>query len=126
MIRHADELSLLGIARAIEDLAGRARAKRLMPEDVQRGTFTITNPGGFGTFVGTPVINQPQVAILAVGAIEKRASVLTLPDGSDTIAIRTKGMLCLAYDHRIVDGADADRFLADLRHALHTFPELQG
>ncbi len=126
VIRHADELSLLGIARAIEDLAGRARGKRLMPEDVQRGTFTITNPGGFGTFVGTPVINQPQVAILAVGAIEKRASVLTLPDGSDTIAIRTKGMLCLAYDHRIVDGADADRFLADLRHALHTFPEHQG
>jgi pyruvate dehydrogenase E2 component (dihydrolipoamide acetyltransferase) len=126
VIRHADELSLLGIARAIEDLAGRARGKRLMPEDVQRGTFTITNPGGFGTFVGTPVINQPQVAILAVGAIEKRAAVVTLPDGSDTLAIRTKGMFCLAYDHRIVDGADADRFLADLRQALHTFPEQQG
>ncbi len=126
VIRHADELSLLGIARAIEDLAGRARGKRLTGDDIQRGTFTITNPGGFGTFVGTPVINQPQVAILAVGAIEKRASVLTLPDGSDTLAIRTKGMLCLAYDHRIVDGADADRFLADLRQLLQRFPEQPG
>ena len=126
VIRHADELSLLGIARAIEDLAGRARGKRLTGDDIQRGTFTITNPGGFGTFVGTPVINQPQVAILAVGAIEKRVSVLTLPDGTDTQAIRTKGMLCLAYDHRIVDGADADRFLAELRQALQNFPEQQG
>ena len=126
VIRHADELSLLGVARAIEDLAGRARGKRLTGDDIQRGTFTITNPGGFGTFVGTPVINQPQVAILAVGAIEKRASVLTLPDGSDTLAIRAKGMFCLAYDHRIVDGADADRFLADLRQLLQDFPEEQG
>ncbi len=126
VLRHADELSLLGVARAIQDLAERARSKRLAPEDVQRGTFTITNPGVFGTFVGTPVINQPQVAILAVGAIEKRPSVITLPDGSDTIGVRTKGMFCLAYDHRIVDGADADRFLADLRHTLHNFPEHQG
>ncbi len=126
VIRRADELSLIGIARSIQDLADRARNKRLSPDDVQRGTFTITNPGGFGTFVGTPVINQPQVAILAVGAIEKRPSVVTLPDGSDALGIRTKGMFCLAFDHRIVDGADADRFLADLRHALHHFPEAQG
>jgi 2-oxoglutarate dehydrogenase E2 component (dihydrolipoamide succinyltransferase) len=126
VIRHADELSLLGVARAIQDLAERARTKRLAPEDVQRGTFTITNPGGFGTFVGTPVINQPQVAILAVGAIEKRPAVVTLDDGSDTLAIRTKGMWCLAYDHRIVDGADADRFLADVRTTLHQFPEPTG
>jgi 2-oxoglutarate dehydrogenase E2 component (dihydrolipoamide succinyltransferase) len=123
VIRHADELSLLGIARAIQDLAERARTKKLTPEDVQRGTFTITNPGGFGTHVGTPIINQPQVAILAVGAIEKRPSVITLPDGSDALGIRTKGMWCMAYDHRIVDGADADRFLADVRTTLHTFPE---
>ena len=123
VIRHADELSLLGLARSIQDLADRARSKKLAPEDVQRGTFTITNPGGFGTYVGTPVINQPQVAILAVGAIEKRPSVVTLPDGSDGLAIRTKGMWCLAYDHRIVDGADADRFLADVRNTLHSFPE---
>jgi pyruvate dehydrogenase E2 component (dihydrolipoamide acetyltransferase) len=126
VVRHADELSLLGIARAVQDLAERARAKQLVPEDIQRGTFTITNPGGFGTFVGTPIINQPQVAILAIGAIEKRPAVVTLPDGSDSIGVRTKGMFCLAYDHRVVDGADADRFLADVRRTLHAFPENQG
>ena len=126
VIKHADELSLLGVARSIQDLAERARTKKLAPEDIQKGTFTITNPGGFGTYVGTPIINQPQVAILAVGAIEKRPSVITLPDGSDALGIRTKGMWCLAYDHRIVDGADADRFLADVRATLHAFPEQQG
>ncbi|MES2124059.1 MAG: 2-oxoglutarate dehydrogenase, E2 component, dihydrolipoamide succinyltransferase [Gemmatimonadota bacterium] len=126
VIRHADELSLLGVARSIQDLAERARTKKLSPDDVQRGTFTITNPGGFGTFVGTPIINQPQVAILAVGSIEKRPAVVTLPDGSDALGIRTKGMFCLAYDHRVVDGADADRFLADVRQTLHQFPEEQG
>jgi 2-oxoglutarate dehydrogenase E2 component (dihydrolipoamide succinyltransferase) len=126
VIRHADELSLLGIARSVQDLAERARTKKLAPEDVQRGTFTITNPGGFGTFVGTPIISQPQVAILAVGSIEKRPAVITMPDGSDALAIRTKGMFCLAYDHRVVDGADADRFLADVRQTLHQFPEEQG
>jgi 2-oxoglutarate dehydrogenase E2 component (dihydrolipoamide succinyltransferase) len=126
VVRHADELSLLGIARAVQDLAERARAKQLVPEDIQRGTFTITNPGGFGTFVGTPIINQPQVAILAIGAIEKRPAVITLPDGSDSIGVRTKGMFCLAYDHRVVDGAAADRFLADVRRTLHAFPENQG
>ena len=126
VIRHADELSLLGIARGVQDLADRARNKRLAPEDVQKGTFTITNPGGFGTYVGTPIINQPQVAILAIGAIEKRPAVITMPDGSDAIGVRTKGMICLAYDHRVVDGADADRFLADVRKTLHHFPENQG
>jgi 2-oxoglutarate dehydrogenase E2 component (dihydrolipoamide succinyltransferase) len=126
VIKHADELSLLGVARSIQDLAERARTKKLAPEDIQKGTFTITNPGGFGTYVGTPIINQPQVAILAVGAIEKRPSVITLPDGSDALGIRTKGMWCMAYDHRIVDGADADRFLADVRATLHAFPEQQG
>ncbi|HEX3926431.1 MAG TPA: dihydrolipoamide acetyltransferase family protein [Gemmatimonadales bacterium] len=126
VIRHADELSLLGVARAVQDLADRARTKRLAVDDVQKGTFTITNPGVFGTYVGTPIINQPQVAILAVGAIEKRPAVITLPDGSDTIAVRTKGMFCLAYDHRVVDGADADRFLKDLRDTLHNFPEAQS
>jgi 2-oxoglutarate dehydrogenase E2 component (dihydrolipoamide succinyltransferase) len=126
VIRHADELSLLGVARAIQDLADRARNKKLAPEDVQKGTFTITNPGGFGTWVGTPIINQPQVAILAVGSIAKRPAVVTLPDGTDALGIRTTGMWCLAYDHRIVDGADADRFLADVRTTLHTFPEPAG
>ena len=126
VIRHADELSLLGVARGVQDLADRARNKRLTPEDVQKGTFTITNPGGFGTYVGTPIINQPQVAILAIGAIEKRPAVITMPDGSDAIGVRTKGMFCMAYDHRVVDGADADKFLADVRKTLHAFPESQG
>jgi pyruvate dehydrogenase E2 component (dihydrolipoamide acetyltransferase) len=122
VIRHADELSLLGIARAINDLGERARTKKLSPDDVQRGTFTITNPGGFGSVIGTPIINQPQAAILCVGAIEKQPAVITV-DGSDTLAIRTRGMLSLAFDHRIVDGADADRFMADVKQSLQEFPE---
>ncbi|HRZ09898.1 MAG TPA: dihydrolipoamide acetyltransferase family protein [Gemmatimonadales bacterium] len=123
VIKRADELSLLGVARAINDLGERARAKKLTPDEVQRGTFTITNPGGFGSFAGTPIINQPQVAILGIGSIEKRPHVVTLPDGTDTLAIRTKGMFTMAYDHRIVDGADADRFLADLKAMLQSFPD---
>ncbi len=123
VIKHADELSLTGLARAIADLGERARTKKLLPDDIQRGTFTITNPGGFGPFAGIPIINQPQVAILGVGAIEKRPKVVTLPDGSDTIAVRTMGMLTMSYDHRIVDGADADRFLADVKKLLQEFPE---
>jgi len=123
VIKHADELSLSGLARAIADLGERARTKKLLPDDIQRGTFTITNPGGFGPFAGIPIINQPQVAILGVGAIEKRPKVIQLPDGSDTIAIRTMGMLTMSYDHRIVDGADADRFLADVKKMLQEFPE---
>ena len=123
VIRNADELSLLGVARAINDLGERARAKKLSPDEVQKGTFTITNPGGFGSYTGTPIINQPQVAILGVGAIEKRPAVVALPDGSDTIAIRTRGMLAMAYDHRVVDGADADRFLAEVKSMLEHFPE---
>ena len=123
VIRRADELNLLGVARAINDLAERARTKRLSPDEVQKGTFTITNPGVFGTFVGLPVINQPQSAILAVGAIGKRPAVVQAPDGTDTIGIRTMGMLSMSFDHRIVDGADADRFLADLRRTLEANPE---
>ena len=123
VIRRADELNLLGIARAINDLADRARNKKLSPDEVQKGTFTITNPGVFGTLVGLPVINQPQSGILAVGAIGKEPAVVTAPDGTDTIGIRTRGLLALSFDHRIVDGADADRFLADLRQALEQQPE---
>jgi 2-oxoglutarate dehydrogenase E2 component (dihydrolipoamide succinyltransferase) len=123
VIRHADELALLGITRAINDLAERARSKKLSPDEVQRGTFTITNPGVFGTHVGLPILNQPQSAILAVGAIEKRPAVVVGPHGSEALAIRTKGMLALSFDHRIVDGADADRFLADVRAMLQDFPE---
>jgi 2-oxoglutarate dehydrogenase E2 component (dihydrolipoamide succinyltransferase) len=122
VIRHADELSLLGLARAINDLGERARSKKLSPDEVQKGTFTITNPGVFGSVIGTPIINQPQVAILCVGSIEKQPAVITV-DGTDTIAIRTRGMLSLAFDHRIVDGADADRFMADVKKTLQEFPE---
>ncbi|HYC33635.1 MAG TPA: dihydrolipoamide acetyltransferase family protein, partial [Gemmatimonadales bacterium] len=122
VIKHADELSLLGLARAINDLGERARGKKLSPDEVQRGTFTITNPGVFGSVIGTPIINQPQAAILCVGSIEKQPAVITV-DGSDMIAIRTRGMLSLAFDHRIVDGADADRFMADVKARLQDFPE---
>ena len=123
VVRHADELSLLGLARAINDLGDRARTKRLSPDDIQRGTFTITNPGGFGPYAGIPIINQPQVAILGVGTIEKRPKVITQDDGTDAIAIRTMGMLTMSYDHRVVDGADADKFLADVKATLQHFPE---
>src|SRR6266545_898852 len=123
VIKHADELSLMGMARAINDLGERARTKKLLPDDIQRGTFTITNPGGFGPFAGIPIINQPQVAILGVGAIEKRPKVVTAGDGTDSIAIRTMGMLTMSYDHRVVDGADADKFLADVKQLLQEFPE---
>jgi pyruvate dehydrogenase E2 component (dihydrolipoyllysine-residue acetyltransferase) len=123
VVKHADELSLLGLARAINDLGERARTKRLSPDDIQRGTFTITNPGGFGPYAGIPIINQPQVAILGVGTIEKRPRVITQDDGADAIAIRTMGMLTMSYDHRVVDGADADKFLADVKATLQNFPE---
>jgi 2-oxoglutarate dehydrogenase E2 component (dihydrolipoamide succinyltransferase) len=122
VIKRADELSLLGVARAINDLGERARGKKLNPDEVQRGTFTITNPGVFGSVIGTPIINQPQVAILCVGTIEKQPAVVTV-DGTDSLAIRTRGMLSLAFDHRIVDGADADRFMADVKGTLQGFPE---
>lgn len=122
VVRHADELSLIGLARAINDLGERARTKKLSPDDVQRGTFTITNPGVFGSYAGAPIINQPQVAILGVGAIERRPKVVVL-DGSEALAIRTMGMVSMSYDHRVVDGADADRFLADVKVLLENFPE---
>jgi len=123
VVKRADELSLAGLARTINELGERARTKKLLPDEIQRGTFTITNPGVFGSYAGAPIINQPQVAILGVGAIEKRPKVVTLPDGTDTIAIRTMGMVSMSYDHRVVDGADADRFLADVKRALEDFPE---
>jgi 2-oxoglutarate dehydrogenase E2 component (dihydrolipoamide succinyltransferase) len=123
VIKHADDLSLTGLTRALNDLANRARAKKLSPEEVQGGTFTITNPGVFGSLMGTPIINQPQVAILGVGAIEKRPKVLAGPDGEDTIAIRTCAYFSLSFDHRIVDGADADKFLATVKRGLENYPE---
>jgi 2-oxoglutarate dehydrogenase E2 component (dihydrolipoamide succinyltransferase) len=123
VLKNVDELSLIGIARQMADLAERARTKRLNPDEVQKGTFSITNPGVFGSYIGAPIINQPQVAILGVGAIEKRPQVITLDDGQDVIAIRTMGMLSLSYDHRVVDGANADRFMADVKRDLERFPE---
>ena len=123
VLSNADELSLFGVARGMRDLADRARAKKLKPDEVRQGTFTITNPGGFGSYVGAPIINQPQVARLCVGSVEKRPNVITLDDGTDVIAPRLQMMLGLTYDHRVVDGADADRFMADLKKQLQEFPE---
>jgi 2-oxoglutarate dehydrogenase E2 component (dihydrolipoamide succinyltransferase) len=118
VIRNADERNLLGLSRAIGDLAARARAKKLNPEEVQGGTFTITNPGVFGALYGLPLINQPQVAILGVGVIEKRPVVL-----DDAIAIRPMCHLTLGYDHRLIDGADGGRFLAFVKERLEGFDE---
>jgi pyruvate dehydrogenase E2 component (dihydrolipoamide acetyltransferase) len=123
VIKHADDLSLSGITRALNDLASRARAKKLSPDEVQEGTFTITNPGVFGSLMGTPIINQPQVAILGVGAIEKRPKILPGADGEDTIAIRTCAYFSISFDHRVIDGAIADQFLAFLKKTIETFPE---
>jgi 2-oxoglutarate dehydrogenase E2 component (dihydrolipoamide succinyltransferase) len=118
VIKRADTLSLAGLAMTANDLADRARTKKLMPDEVGGGTFTITNPGVFGGLYGTPIINQPQVAILCVGTIEKRAKVITSPEGDDFIAIRSMAYFALTYDHRIVDGADAERFLSFLKETL--------
>jgi pyruvate dehydrogenase E2 component (dihydrolipoamide acetyltransferase) len=118
VIKRADTLSLAGLAMTANDLAERARTKKLMPDEVGGGTFTITNPGVFGGLFGTPIINQPQVAILCVGTIEKRPKVLTSPEGDDYIAIRSMAYFALTYDHRIVDGADAERFLSFLKETL--------
>ncbi len=118
VIKKADTLSLSGLALAANDLADRARTKKLMPDEVQGGTFTITNPGVFGGLFGTPIINQPQVAILCVGTIEKRPKVLTTPNGDDYIAIRSMAYFALTFDHRIVDGADAEKFLSFMKEFL--------
>jgi pyruvate dehydrogenase E2 component (dihydrolipoamide acetyltransferase) len=116
VIKTADERDLLDISRAVVDLANRARAKQLKPDEVSGGTFTITNPGVFGALSGTPIINQPQVAILGVGAIEKRPVVI-----DDAIAIRLMAYLTLGYDHRLIDGAVADQFMSHLKHRLESW-----
>ena len=120
VIKRADDLSISGLARAANDLADRARTKQLKPDEVAGGTFTITNPGVFGGLFGTPIISQPQVAILGVGKIEKRPRVLTTPEGEDYIAIRYMAFFALSFDHRIIDGADAERFLAYLKEHLES------
>jgi 2-oxoglutarate dehydrogenase E2 component (dihydrolipoamide succinyltransferase) len=123
VVKNAESLNLLGIARAIADVASRAREKKLLPEDVQGGTFTITNPGGYGTFHGTPIISQPQAAILGTYALVKRPWVVQDALGNDVIAIRSIMNITLTYDHRLVDGALAGRFLRDLRQRLETWDE---
>ena len=123
VLKNAETLNLLGIAKGIADLATRARTKKLTPDDVQGGSFTITNPGGWGAIMGTPVINQPQVAILDVEALVKRPVVVTDEHGRDSIAIRSMMNLCLSYDHRLVDGAYAAQFMKELRESLETWDE---
>jgi pyruvate dehydrogenase E2 component (dihydrolipoamide acetyltransferase) len=126
VLRNAETLNMLGIAKGIAEIADKARNKRLVPDDVQGGTFTITNPGGYGTFHGTPVINQPQSSILGTYALVKRAWVVTDENGNDAIAIRPLMNITLTYDHRLVDGAYAGRFLRDLRERLEGWEGEEG
>jgi 2-oxoglutarate dehydrogenase E2 component (dihydrolipoamide succinyltransferase) len=123
VVKNAETLNLLGMAKGIADIAKRARDKKLTPDDVAGGSFTITNPGGYGTFHGTPVISQPQVGILGTYAIVKRPWVVTDANGADALAIRSIMNLTLTYDHRLVDGAYAGRFLRDLRERLQGWGE---
>jgi 2-oxoglutarate dehydrogenase E2 component (dihydrolipoamide succinyltransferase) len=122
VIKNADELNLVGISKRITDLAERARSRKLKPDEIQGGTFAITNPGVLGTMVGMPVIPEGTAAILGTGAIEKRPVVIEA-DGADVIAIRKRSLFSIGYDHRIVDGADAARFLASLKETLESFPD---
>ncbi|HUG02600.1 MAG TPA: dihydrolipoamide acetyltransferase family protein [Longimicrobiales bacterium] len=122
VIRNADELTLVGIARKINDLAERARERKLLPDEIQGATFSVTNPGVLGTYVGMPVIPEGTAAILGTGAIEKRPVVIEV-DGQDAIVVRKRSMFSLGYDHRIVDGADAARFLSRLKEVMESFAE---
>lgn len=120
VIKHADLQNLRGLAHAIADLSSRVRARKIKPDELSGGTFTITNPGNYGALIGTPIINQPQVAILGVGHIKKQPIVLEI-DGTDVIAIRRMGLLSLSFDHRLIDGATADIFMRDLKNTLETW-----
>jgi 2-oxoglutarate dehydrogenase E2 component (dihydrolipoamide succinyltransferase) len=117
VVKNVDQKNLLGIANAINDVGERARNKKLTPDDVKDGTFTITNPGQYGALIGTPIINQPQVAIMGMGAIKKRAVVI-----DDAIAIRPMIILSLSFDHRVIDGAVADQFMAEVQKQLENWP----
>jgi pyruvate dehydrogenase E2 component (dihydrolipoamide acetyltransferase) len=119
VIRNADEKNVLGLQRAIVDLAARARSRQLKPDEVQGGTFSITNFGSFGSLFGTPIINQPQVAILGVGTVEKTPVVIE----DDAIAIRSISLIGLTFDHRLLDGAYADQFMTKLKSALENWSE---
>jgi 2-oxoglutarate dehydrogenase E2 component (dihydrolipoamide succinyltransferase) len=118
VVKQAEERSFLGLARSIADLAERARAKKLLPDEVTGSTFTLTNSGVFGGLYGTPIINQPESAILAIGGLQKEPVVLTDAEGNDTIAIRSMQHFCLGFDHRIIDGADSGKFMATLKAIL--------
>ncbi|MEM7589740.1 MAG: dihydrolipoamide acetyltransferase family protein, partial [Myxococcota bacterium] len=120
VIRHADRMNLRGLARSIADLAQRSRTRRIAPDELFGGTFTISNPGSHGGLVVTPIINQPQVAILGVGSIERRPKVVQTTNG-EALAICTMGLLSLSFDHRLVDGVTADAFMADLKQTLETW-----
>jgi 2-oxoglutarate dehydrogenase E2 component (dihydrolipoamide succinyltransferase) len=122
VVKNADDLNLVGVSKRINDLAARARDRKLKPEEIQGATFSITNPGVLGTLVGMPIIPEGTAAILGTGSIEKRPVVVEV-DGMDTIAVRLRSYFSLGYDHRIVDGADAARFMARLKEILETFPE---
>jgi pyruvate/2-oxoglutarate dehydrogenase complex dihydrolipoamide acyltransferase (E2) component len=121
VIKRADELNYIGVAKAVADLAARARSKKLSPDDISGGTFTLTNPGMYGNLFGTPIINQPQVAIMTVGAIVKRVVVKTDADGNDYMAIRSMMFLGLSYDHRIIDGMYGVQFTDRVRQYLEEF-----
>lgn len=120
VVRNADQMNLRGLAHGIADLAGRVRNRRIKPDELSGGTFTITNPGNYGAIIGTPIINQPQVAILGVGRIQKEPVVKTV-DNTDVIAIRTMGVISLGFDHRLIDGATADLFMADVKRTLESW-----
>jgi len=123
VVKGADELSLVGLAKRVNDVGTRARNKQLKPDDIQGGTFTITNPGIFGTTIGFPIISQPQVAILGVGGVEMRPAVISDEYGNHAIVPRKRGYISLGYDHRLVNGADGDQFLARVKQLMETFPE---
>jgi 2-oxoglutarate dehydrogenase E2 component (dihydrolipoamide succinyltransferase) len=126
VLKNAGDLNFLGLQRGITDLGERARSKKLKPEDVEGSTFTVTNPGQFGAVFGLPIINQPNAAILGVGGITKQPLVVTDKEGNDSIAIRSVVHLTLGYDHRLIDGAVADQFMALVKKSLETWSEEIG
>jgi 2-oxoglutarate dehydrogenase E2 component (dihydrolipoamide succinyltransferase) len=126
VVRQAEERSFLGLAHAISDLAERARTKKLMPDEVSGSTFTLTNSGVFGGEFGTPIINQPESAILAIGGLKKEPIVMTDAEGNDTIGIRSMQYFCLGFDHRTIDGGDAGKFMRELKNALESWDKEIG
>jgi 2-oxoglutarate dehydrogenase E2 component (dihydrolipoamide succinyltransferase) len=121
VIRQAEQRGFVDLARTLADLANRARTKKLMPEETSGSTFTLTNAGVFGGEFGTPIINQPESAILAIGGLRKEPVVLTDAEGNDTIAIRSVQLYCLGFDHRLIDGADSGKFMLEFKRVLETW-----